>query len=90
MAHRNRSRGRQRLDNPDDYIRLKVEAALGRDIRVIPILVEGAAMPGTQELPGSLAGLARRNALEVSHGRFSADADRLISIIERILSAPSR
>jgi hypothetical protein len=40
-------RGRQRLDNPDDYVRLEIEAALGREIRVIPVLVEGAAMPGT-------------------------------------------
>jgi TIR domain len=71
-------RGRQRLDNPDDYVRLELEAALAREMRVIPVLVEGAAMPGTQELPASVAGLARRNALEVSHGRFSADAERLV------------
>jgi TIR domain len=83
------SRGRQRLDNPDDYVRLELESALAREMRVIPVLVEGAAMPGSQELPGSLAGLARRNALEVTHGRFSADAERLISVIERIFSASS-
>jgi hypothetical protein len=81
------ARGRQRLDNPDDYVRLELEAALAREMRVIPVLVEGAAMPGTQELPDSVAGLARRNALEVSHGRFSADAERLINVIERIFSA---
>jgi hypothetical protein len=80
-------RGRQRLENPDDYVRVEIETGLSRDIRVIPVLVEGAAMPTTEELTGGLAGLARRNALEITHSRFSADAERLISIIERIFSA---
>jgi TIR domain len=84
------ARGRRRLDNPDDYVRMELEAALTRNIRVIPMLAEGAVMPGSQELPDVLKGLARRNALEISHSRFSADADRVITTIERVLSAPSR
>ena len=55
--------GRRRLDDPDDLVRLEIAAALERDIRVIPILVEGAVMPRRQQLPEALAGLARRNAL---------------------------
>src|SRR5437016_3856291 len=50
--------GHQRLDNPDDIVRLEIEAALARDVWIIPILVEGARMPGQQDLPESLAGLA--------------------------------
>jgi hypothetical protein len=50
--------GRRRLDDPDDLVRLEIAAALERDIRVIPILVEGAAMPRRQQLPEALAGLA--------------------------------
>ena len=50
--------GHRRLDDPDDIVRLEIEDALARDVRVIPILVEGAAMPGQRDLPESLAGLA--------------------------------
>src|SRR5215471_3324784 len=78
--------GRRRLDDPDDIVRLEIEAALARNVRVIPILVEGAVMPGRQDLPESLTGLARRNALFVRHDSFRSDAGRLITAIERILA----
>src|SRR5262245_66362849 len=35
--------GRPRIDNPDDFVRLEVEAALVRDVRVIPVLIDNAA-----------------------------------------------
>src|SRR5271166_5221196 len=36
---------RRRLDDPDDFVRIEIEAALKRNVRVIPVLVDGAAMP---------------------------------------------
>src|SRR5215469_15423668 len=81
-------RGRRRLDDPDDIVRLEIEAALARDVRVIPILVEGTVMPGRKDLPESLAGLARRNALLIRHESFRSDAGRLVTAIERVLTAP--
>jgi hypothetical protein len=53
----------RRLDNPKDFVRLEIEAALSRNIRVIPILIDGATMPRDSQLPASLAGLAGRQAL---------------------------
>jgi uncharacterized membrane protein YhaH (DUF805 family) len=69
--------GNPRLDNATDYVRLEIEAALKRDIRVIPVLVDGASMPRQSDLPPSLRALARRNAVEIAHYRFAAGCDDL-------------
>ena len=82
-------RGRRQLDNPDDIVRLEIESALARDVRVIPVLAEGAHMPGREELPESLAGLVRRNALFIRYDSFRSDAGRLVTAIERVLAATS-
>jgi len=80
--------GQRRLDDPDDIVSLEIQTALERDIRVIPILVEGAVMPRRQQLPEELAGLARRNAHVLRHESFRPDADRLLEAIEPILASP--
>ena len=82
-------RGRRRLDDPDDIVRLEIEAALARNVRVIPILVAGAVMPGRQDLPESLAGLARCNALLIRHESFRDDVARLVTAIEGLVHTPA-
>jgi len=69
--------GRRRLDDPNDFVRLEVETALGRGIPVVPVLVQGAPMPRADALPPSLAGLATRQAFSLDHAEFHADAERL-------------
>jgi len=78
------STGQRRLENPEDFVRLEISIALDRDIRVIPALVRGAAMPRSTDLPAPLKRLSRRQALEISDTRFHTDADRLIEAIEGI------
>lgn len=77
------SAGHRRLDNPEDFVRLEVGAALKRNVWVIPVLVDGAIMPRSLDLPDDLKALTRRNAIEISHTRFSMDAERLIRAIEQ-------
>jgi hypothetical protein len=79
-------RGTRRLDDPHDFVRVEVEAALARMVRVIPILVDGARMPRADELPPKLASLARRQALELSPSRFEFDTSRLLRVLEKTLA----
>jgi hypothetical protein len=76
--------GQRRLDDPEDYVRLEIEAALKRKIRVIPILVDEAPMPRVNELPATLAPLIRRNAVEINPLTF--DTERLITAVQKTLA----
>jgi formylglycine-generating enzyme required for sulfatase activity len=78
----------RRLDKPEDPVRLEIATALDRNIRVIPVLVRGATMPRSTDLPDALKKLARRNALEISDTRFHYDVDRLIETLEKVLGMP--
>jgi hypothetical protein len=85
------SKGERRLNHADDYVRLEIEAALGRNIRVVPALIAGATMPVADDLPGTLEALARRNAVEVSDGpRWQYDVSRIVSLLERVRAGESR
>ena len=77
--------GRRRLDNRNDFVRLEIETALQRNIRVIPLLVQGALMPRLEDLPESLVKLSRRQALELSRGRWHVDVDQLIQVLEKTI-----
>ena len=77
-------KGRRRVDDANDYVRLEIAAALSRDIRVIPVLVGGASMPAGEELPDGLAGLARRQAYDLSDKRWDYDVEQLLAVLEKI------
>jgi hypothetical protein len=79
------AQGRRRLDDPHDFARLEVESALARDVKVIPVLLQDAKMPEPEDLPESLAPLARRHAIELSDERWDYDVGRLIEVLDRTI-----
>jgi type II secretory pathway pseudopilin PulG len=78
--------GHRRLDDANDYARLEIATALKRsDVRVIPVLVEGAEMPGAETLPDDLKALARRNAIELTDKRWEFDVSTLVDTLRKAL-----
>ena len=75
--------GTRRLDDPADHVRREVAMALQNTaLTVVPVLVEGAAMPTEQELPASLHLLARLQAIELSDNRWEYDMAHLMQVLE--------
>lgn len=75
----------RKLDNPNDFVRLEIKAALERNIQIIPVLVDGASPLNIKDLPSDLAPLARLQALELSSTRFDTDLQRLTKLIRKVL-----
>ncbi|MDF0666891.1 MAG: toll/interleukin-1 receptor domain-containing protein [Nitrospira sp.] len=65
--------GSHRLTNPADLVRRELETAIEHNLPIIPVLIDGAAMPREDQLPTELQGVARRNAMEIRDTRWTYD-----------------
>lgn len=78
--------GQPRLQDPDDFVRLEVANGMRHPTAtVIPVLVGNARMPRADQLPEELQPITRRNALELSDGRWRYDVGRLNETLEHLL-----
>lgn len=78
---------RARLQEPDDYVRAEVRAALGRPILVLPVLVDGAQMPRPDQLPDDIRALSARNALLLRHESFDDDTENIVAAVLGVAGA---
>lgn len=77
-----------RLDNPGDFVRVEIEAALQHNVPIIPLFVQKATMPSVESLPDSLQDLVNLNGMSVGlDPHFHADVTRLITSLEATLAA---
>ncbi len=78
--------GGRRLDNPNDFVRIEVASALRRNIPLIPVLVDGAAMPSAQDLPDDIKELALRHAVQLRNAHFNHDSELVVGAIKARLN----
>ena len=64
-----------------DYVRMEVAKALTRGILVIPVLVGGARLPASADLPEDLRLLSLHQKQDLTHERFDRDMADLIAVI---------
>src|SRR6185295_10320490 len=77
--------GARRLDDPHDFVRLEVETALKRDVRVVPVLVDSATVLQEDALPEALRPLAKRQAVRLTHEQFGTEADSLVRSLQDVV-----
>jgi hypothetical protein len=78
-------RGR-RLDDPTDYVRQELQAALRREIPVVPVLVRGGILPRPEELPVGLRPLVRRQAFPLPDETFRSQAPVLVERLRTMMA----
>jgi hypothetical protein len=77
--------GQRRLNNPGDFVCIEIAALLKRKNRVIPVLVGGAIVPSSSQLPEPLVSLVRQHTYEISDVRFHSKIDKLIQVLKKIV-----
>jgi|SRR5688572_2599578 hypothetical protein len=80
--------GQKRLADPEDFVRIEISTAIQRGIRIVPVLVGGAAMPREEDLPEPLQGLRRWNAVQLVEEYYEEGIERLIDALRPDLGDP--
>jgi hypothetical protein len=74
-----------RASHRDDFVQIEIQAALERRLHLIPVLIGGASMPDSEQLPDSLTRLSKKNAFVVDSGQdFHSHLTGLIAELESL------
>jgi hypothetical protein len=80
--------GKSRILDEADPVRIEIETALRQGLKVIPVLVDNAPMPGAADLPESIRDFAYINAAPIDTGRdFRQHMERLTRSIDGIIGS---
>lgn len=80
----------RRLDDPSDFVRREIFAALDRGIPVFPVLIEGASMPQPEALPDALKPMVENQWHELSDSRWDYDVEHLIQAVDMLAGKQRR
>ncbi|GAB5517571.1 MAG: hypothetical protein Rhob2KO_52960 [Rhodopirellula baltica] len=80
---------RPRLFEKDDFVRRELEWSHERAIDVLPVLIDGARMPKSKDLPESIRFISGVNAISIRSGQdFEYTVYRLISHLQKRYGFP--
>lgn len=78
----------ERLRQPEDVLAREITVALESGRHVIPLLLDGAAMPTVEQLPSALVTFSRLHALPLRGATFEADlCDLEVDMTQAVLDA---
>jgi hypothetical protein len=72
-----------RVSRTIDYVRVEIELALDHNVRILPLLVDGAHMPSETDLPAKISQICYYQAAPIRAGRdFRLDIARVVEAIK--------
>ncbi|MEO5823397.1 MAG: TIR domain-containing protein [Vicinamibacteraceae bacterium] len=74
-----------RLAQPNDFVRCEILAAMRVECRLIPVTLDGAALPDPALLPEDLRKLLASEGAVLRHGEFARDADHIADTLARFV-----
>jgi hypothetical protein len=81
--------GKRRLEDPHDFVRMEIELGLQIPVPVVPVLLDRASLPRSDEVPDSLRPLLYCQVLSISSLSFRSDFPNLLQAIRSIRSKDS-
>ncbi|HEX3787547.1 MAG TPA: toll/interleukin-1 receptor domain-containing protein [Pseudonocardiaceae bacterium] len=81
--------GARRIDDPKDWVRMELCLGFDRAIPVIPVLLDGTALPTAAELPADIGKLAHSQYWQIRHQSTEADIRELIDKLDPEAGPPS-
>jgi formylglycine-generating enzyme required for sulfatase activity len=82
--------GARRLDNPDDFVRFEIARAFSRKIPVLPVLIDGAAMPDVAQLPRNLLPLLFPQAMLIRAESANDDGEKIAARLKALIAESQR
>ncbi|HMW22777.1 MAG TPA: toll/interleukin-1 receptor domain-containing protein [Burkholderiaceae bacterium] len=79
------AQGRRRLDDPRDWVRREIETALARGVLIVPVFLDGCAVPAEAELPASLQPLCQRQGQALRTSDWEHDLQLLAGTLAQRL-----
>ena len=77
--------GRNRLDDPHDFVRVEVQEALKRGILIVPVLVNREKMPNQNDIPYELRDLMKNDPIVIHSRRFDESYNSLLATLDGYL-----
>jgi hypothetical protein len=80
------SPGRLLIERDDDWVGREIRRAIERGIPIVPVLMDGSALPDPVMLPPDLRPLVFHQAVEIRHRHLGEDVNRLADYLATLIS----
>jgi TIR domain-containing protein/NB-ARC domain-containing protein len=78
------------IERDTDWVRYEIRRALEREVPIVPVLLDGAALPDPGRLPIDVRRLVHHQTAQVRHQHLAADIDQLADRIAALVPSAVR